>query len=433
VSDQQPPQDLAPSDDSDLKQRLAPRHGRLKRRTPWAGLISLVAIIVAVALVSSGGIATVTAVQAFQKLGDNNGQGTLKINDGKIPLPPTVGAYPGGFNILIVGSDTRVGQGGVGGPMDQSILNDVTMLLHVSGDHTNATAVSFPRDMVVPMATCSNGGGGLAPINTALYDGGSTLKHPGKGLPCAVSTVEKLTGLKVQFAGLITFRGVVDVTDAIGGVPVCVTANIHDKETGLSIKKGTHIIKGVQALQFLRSRHGVGDGSDLGRISSQQVYLSSLVRQIKSNNTLSDIPTLYRLAQAATRNMQLSQGFASVDTLFAIATALKNIPTSQVIFTQYPGSVAGTGVYAGKVQPLTGPADALFRLIKADKPFRLESAASRGSVKQKHPKKVTSTSTATATPTATSTSPTKTSKLPVLKGIIGQSSAEYTCSKAYTP
>ncbi|MCU1469288.1 MAG: LytR family transcriptional regulator [Glaciihabitans sp.] len=397
------------------------RHGRLKKPGPWGALGRIIAVALAVLLVSGGSVAAFAIAGIYNNLNPNGSNPRLH---SALPVPPTIGAYPGGFNILIVGSDTRVGQGGIGGSTDTSILNDVTMLLHVSGDHTNATAISFPRDMIVPIAACQVGGGVSAPMNTALYYGGSNDKAPGAGLPCAVKTIEQFTGLSIQFAGLITFKGVIEVTNAVGGVPVCVQGNLNDKEVGLHLTSGTHVLKGYQALQFLRSRHGVGDGSDLGRISSQQVYLSSLVRTLKSSNTLSNIPELYKIAEAATRNMELSQGFNSPDTLFAIAQALKNIPLNSVIFAQYPGTTAGTGIYAGKVQPLLGPGNALIALIKSDKPFTLGTAAgNRGSVVGKAPK------AATPKPTTSPTAPPK--NVTVLNGVIGQPSSQYTCSRAF--
>jgi LCP family protein required for cell wall assembly len=398
-------------------------HGRLRKAGPWRALFGVIAMSLAVVIVAAGSIAAITVHQLLSNI---NAGSSSPISIGtKIPLPPTIGAYPGGFNILIVGSDTRVGQGGIGGDATTSILNDVTMMLHVSANHTNATAVSFPRDMVVPIAACAKGGGVEAPINTSLYYGGSTDSSPGAGLPCVVSTVEQLTGMPIQFAGLITFTGVIDVTDAVGGVPVCVSGNIDDVETGLKLSAGTHVIEGYQALQFLRSRHGVGDGSDLARIDSQQVYLSSLVRTLKSDNTLNNLGTLYKISEAATKNMELSQGFDSPVTMVAIAQALKNIPLSSVIFTEYPGTTAGVGIYAGKVQPLTAVAAPMFALLKADKPFKLGTATgNRGSVAEKDPPP-TATSTATPAPS--------TSNEPTINGVVGQTSAQYMCSKAYQP
>jgi anionic cell wall polymer biosynthesis LytR-Cps2A-Psr (LCP) family protein len=73
---------------------------------------------------------------------------------------------------------------------------------------------------------------------------------------------------------------------------------------------GTYELRGVDALAFLRSREGVGDGSDLTRISSQQVYLSALVRKLKSEDTLGDPKKVYDLAKAALSKMQLSTSLA---------------------------------------------------------------------------------------------------------------------------
>jgi LCP family protein required for cell wall assembly len=391
------------------------RHGRLRKFGPWGGAITIIAAVLAVVLVAGVSVVSIAAYQLSLKVGSS----AIDIHPGeKAAPPPGVGAYPGGFNLLIVGDDTRAGQGGIGaGPNSEGALNDVTMLLHVSGDHTFATAVSFPRDMVVPHPQCSKGGsGGSLPVNNALAYG---------GLPCVVSTIEAFTGVKIQFAGLITFDGVINMSDAVGGVQVCVAGNLNDKEVGLHLTSGYHTLTGAQALEFLRSRHGVGDGSDLGRITSQQVYLSSLVRKLDSQNTLSNPLTVYKLATAATKSMQLSSSLDRVDTLVAIAQALKGIPLSRVVFVQYPGSTAGTGIYAGKVQPNVALGNQLFNLIRADQPFTIGTQAGNlGSVPDKNPVK----STASPQPAPTSAAGGK--KQVVLNGLPGQSAAQQTCSKA---
>jgi LCP family protein required for cell wall assembly len=390
------------------------RHGRLRKFGPWGGAIPLVAVTLAVLLVAGVSVASI----ALWRIGLNVSSSAVNIHPGETPAPPPgVGAYPGGFNVLIVGDDTRVGQGGIGaGPNSDGALNDVTMLLHVSGDHTFATAVSFPRDMVVPHPQCSKGGvaAGL-PINNALAYG---------GLPCVVSTIEAFTGVKIQFAGLITFNGVINMSDAVGGVDVCISGDLNDNDVGLHLKSGTHTLTGLQALQFLRSRHGVGDGSDLGRITSQQVYLSSLVRKLESQNTLSNPLTVYKLATAATKSMQLSSSLDRVDTLVAIAQALKGIPLSRVVFVQYPGSTAGTGIYTGKVQPNVALGTQLFSLIRADQPFTIGTQAGNlGSVPDKNATKSTA-------PPQTGTTGGK--KPVVLNYVAGQPASQQTCSKANT-
>lgn len=375
----------------------------------------MLAATVAVVLVASIGVA---AVATYQLQADVK---TIDIHPGQtVAPPPGIGVYPGGFNILVVGDDTRAGQGGIGaGANDSGALNDVNILLHVSGDHTNAVAVSIPRDMVVPMPACSRGSASTGlPINTALSRG---------GLACAVATVENLTGLQIQFAGLITFQGVIEMSNAVGGVRVCVAGNINDREVGLHLTSGYHTLKGYQALKFLRSRHGVGDGSDLGRISSQQVYLSSLVRTLQAGGTLSNPATVYKIASAAIHNMELSTSMKNLDTLYSIAQALKGIPLSRVTFIQYPGYTGGTGIYFDKVQPNTAQADLLFSLIKQDKAIKIGvQSGNRGSVADPHKHSSTSTSTATPNPTTTKTP----GKVTVLNGYAGQTAAQQTCSKA---
>src|SRR5690606_12225948 len=210
--------------------------------------------------------------------------------------PPDLAAYEGGFNILIVGSDSREGQGDEFGDTDGAELNDVNMLLHVAEDRRSATLVSIPRDLVVPFPECEDGGPatGLPMINTLALG----------VLNCAVRTVQELTGLTIQFAGIIQFDGVIAMSNAVGGVDVCIDAPIFDPESGLHLKSaGTHTLQGWSALAFLRTRKGVGDGSDLGRINAQQVFLSSLVRKIKSDGTLGDLGKLWGLARAATEHM----------------------------------------------------------------------------------------------------------------------------------
>ncbi len=403
------------------------RHGRLKRSAAWKTALGLIGATLAVALVAGVSVAGIAVLHLQSNIK------TVKIGQDSVAPPPNIASYAGGFNILLVGSDTRAGQGGVGGTVaqDGGALNDVTMLMHVSQDQKSATVVSFPRDMVVPYPKCPHGNAATGlPINNSLAYG---------GLACTVLVVQNLTGLTIQFAGLITFQGVIAMSDAVGGVDVCVTGPIKDPYTGLVLPAaGTYNLQGANALAFLRSRHGVGDGSDLGRIGSQQVYLSALVRKIKSSGTLTDLGKLYAIAQAATQNITLSENFTHLDTLVSVALVLKNIPLENIVFVQYPGKTGGTGIFAGKVQPQTSVANALFAAIKADQPIGLDanalSGAHNGSTTDPNAPAATATPTPTASGTAKPTLPADTSTAPpatVIPGVKGQSAATYTCSQPY--
>jgi len=335
--------------------------------------------------------------------------------------PPDIAAMEGGFNILIVGSDK--------GETPQEIkergkaeLNDVTMILHVSQDSTNAVAVSIPRDMVVPIPPCpkEDGSGNYArmsgqPINVTLSYG---------GLPCTILTIQELTGLKIDFAGLITFNGVIQMSDAVGGVPVCLAEGITDAYSGFNKPAGDHILEGWEALAFLRSRHAVGNGSDLTRISSQQVFLSSLVRTLKSEDTLNDPIKVYNLANAAISNMSLTSNFAHPDVLVSVARALATLDLDRVTFVQYPGVTGGTGIYEKKVKPVTAVATALFAQIKADQPFALEKAGDGdGSIVDPNATPLAPDPNETVDPSAPPEA-----ALPVIAGVTGQTAADQTCS-----
>lgn len=398
-----------------------PRHGRLPRRVAWKSALALIGATLAVVLVAGGSVAAVSVYQLQSNIKTETIGADLSGD-----APPTLAAYEGGFNILLVGSDTREGQQGIGGK-ESSVLNDVTMLLHIAQDQKSATLVSFPRDMVVPLPKCENGGPATGqPINVTLFYG---------GLDCTVKTVSNLTGLDIQFAGLITFVGVIEMSNAVGGVPVCVTEPINDPYTGLVLDHaGTWELSGFDALAFLRSRHGVGDGSDLGRIGSQQVFLSSLVRKIKSDDTLTNLGKLYSIATAATQNITLSQNFSHVDTLASIALVLKDIPLENIVMVQYPSKTGGTGIYEGKVQPLPSIATPLFDAIKADQPIALDENALTGAHggSTLDPNAPVPTETTAPDPSATPTiAPDDPGPQPVLvPGVKGQNAATYTCSVA---
>jgi LCP family protein required for cell wall assembly len=334
------------------------RHGRLKRSNAFANVAKVLAAALAVVMVSGVSVAALAALNVAASV--KPGIELPGTTDGA--APPSIGSIDGGANLLLVGSDSRAGQGdGFGDPeLETSILNDVTMLMHIAEDHSSATVVSFPRDTFVAIPECEGPDGetysamSSQKINTTLNYG---------GLSCTAATVQELTGLPIQYAALIQFNGVAAMSEAVGGVPVCIAAPIVDEKTDLNIPAGEHELKGLEALQFLRTRHGVGDGSDLGRISNQQVFLSSLVRTMKSGETLGDPFKLYSIAKAAADNMELSSTLQSPDTMVSIAMALKDIPLENVVFVQYP-----VFNVTGGLEPDEIAAEKLIATIEADLP-----------------------------------------------------------------
>jgi LCP family protein required for cell wall assembly len=350
--------------------------------------------------------------------------------------PPGIGAIEGEVNILLVGSDSREGQSSAVNEDSGSVLNDVNILIHISADHKNATAISIPRDMVVPYAICPEGGGGwTGPINGLLYEG---------GLACVVETVSNLTGMTIPYAAIVGFDGVVQLSTAVGGVDVCLTDPMEDSYTGISLAAGEHTLSGQEALLYLRSRHGVGDGSDLGRISSQQAFMSSLIRKLKSEGTFTNPVALFSISKAITSNMTLSTSLNNLDTLVAMALALKDIPLSSVTFIQFPGNTGGQGIYAGKVQPDMEAAALLFDALRAGQQVTLSGDSGRGTVVTNVVADPTPTPTTTAkkgsssspSPTPTPTTTATAEPAPIIaqlpSTVSGQTASQVTCTKGRT-
>ena len=383
------------------------------------GVLSAVALGLAVILVSGAALAAFAVWQFSSTVAANS----IDIDGADADPPPGIGSYENGFNLLIVGVDNDSAQGAAYG-VRETTLNDVNILVHVSADHTNAVVVSIPRDLVVAHPACTDAGTGegfgalaAAPVNEAMGRG---------GLPCVVSTVEELTGLDIPYAGLASFAGVVRLSDAVGGVPVCLSEPVDDPKAGLSLPAGTSIVSGDTALAFLRSRHGVGDGSDLARISSQQLYLASLMRTVRGDGTLTDLPRLYALANAAAGNISLSTSLAHTDTMVSMALALADIDLDRLVFVQYPGTTEDPD-YPGKVVPLQGLADTMFAKIAADEPFSLTAAPPTDEPLVAGPPAESPEVPVDTDATAPPATPTPTPE--ALDGITGRTAADESCAQ----
>jgi LCP family protein required for cell wall assembly len=375
-------------------------------------VIAVVAAALGVLLAST---ASVAAIAAWQ-VGSSFAPGVDIESVGE--APPGVGAIDGPVNILLVGSDSGEGDPNYGKRGEN--LNDVTILLHISPVSNSAIAVSLPRDLYVPIKDCEDGNPGTRKINEALTYG---------GLACAVSTVENLTGLNIGYAAKIEFNGVIAMSNAVGGVAVCVAEPIHDLQIGFNLDAGEQTLSGWDALQFLRSRHGVGDGSDTTRISNQQLFLSALMRKIKSEGTLTNPLTIYALAKAAASNMQLSTSLSSLDTMASMAQAVKDIPLKNIAFVLYPsGSTVVNGV-AG-VAPRKGDAKVLIDAIAADAQIVVTGDPGGGAVAGEDIVETPSpTPTGSAPPTIAPEGPVVV-ELP--STITGQAATQQTCTNGQT-
>jgi LCP family protein required for cell wall assembly len=421
-------QDLRHSSRRAAKSPAIARHGRLRSHAAWKTVAKIMASAVAVALVSGGAVAAYAAWDLAKTV-----QPTVTLgNESVLEGVPDVGAIEGGVNLLLIGSDSRQGQGDAfGDPTEETaVLNDVTMLMHIAEDHTHTSVISFPRDMLVDVPACTDPNDPTGEPLSEQYGVkiNSVLSYG--GMPCVVKTVEQLTGVTIPFAGIVQFLGVAGLSEAVGGVDVCVAEPIEDEYTGTFLDAGTHTLSGIAALQFLRTRHGVGDGSDLGRISNQQVFLSALARKLQSDGTFTDPVRLYSIAKAALANMQLSDSLMDATRMISIAKALKGIDLAKIAFIQYPTGYVDGG---GAVAP-TDSAQIVNQALQQDIPVVFDTAAQVDSAyaSATDPNAPAPADPAAADPAATDAAADPAAPAPTVEAlpsdVSGQTAAETRCS-----
>ncbi|MGP3735445.1 LCP family protein [Streptomyces sp. GDS52] len=267
------------------------------------------------------------------------------LND-NIDAIPDDGASTGGFqkdkaiNILLIGTDKRTGAGNEGyGDKGSAGHADTTLLLHVSQDRTNATALSIPRDLIVDIPDCPTTledgtqkvipGSSGARFNTSL---GQNDRTPS----CTMRTVTELTGITPDNFMVADFNAVKTLTTAVEGVEVCVAKDIDDPDSHLKLDKGTHTIEGEEALAYVRTRHSVGTGGDLSRIGLQQQFLSALMRKLKSNDTLTSPSKMLKLAEAGTEALTVDAQLDNINKLKDLGLELGKLNIKNLTFTTVP-------------------------------------------------------------------------------------------------
>ncbi|WNI19299.1 LCP family protein [Actinacidiphila sp. ITFR-21] len=277
--------------------------------------------------------------------------------------PDAFGRTP--LNVLVIGSDARSGRADcrLGGDCGPGQNADVEMVLHIAADRSHATVLSIPRDTVTALPACRTAGGGIAaahrgPVNSTLQYG------PG----CTVAAVHKLTALPIDHFVLADFAGVVRMSDAVGGVPVCVDRNVYDPYSHLKLAKGRHELKGDSALEFLRSRHAFGDGSDLGRTDAQHLFLGALAHRMREGGAPAGPAGMLSLADAATTALTVDTALASVDKLSGLADDVRKVPSARFAFTTMPSRPDPADPNRLVPEPA---AEGLFAAIGADRPLRV--------------------------------------------------------------
>jgi LCP family protein required for cell wall assembly len=285
---------------------------------------------------------------------DTTAAPTSSGNGSALAAPPPLTSD---VNILLVGMDSRTDPHGNPLPADELAMlhagpdtgelnTDTMILVHIPAGGQQATAISFPRDSYVQLA----GGFGHDRLNSAFaYAYNSTvtrLRAQGMtntadiiqqaktaGRKNLIATIEALIGnsLTINRYAEINLGGFYDMSQAVGGVQVCLKAATHDDYTGASFQAGIQPISGVQALNFVRQRHGL-PGGDLDRITRQQVFLGALANKILSTGTLTSPDRIAALTTAIQNSITLSSGWD----ITSFAAQMQGLSSGAIQFSTIP-------------------------------------------------------------------------------------------------
>ena len=265
----------------------------------------------------------------------------------KMPAASNVAlADTAGTNWLLVGSDSREGLTKAErkelrtGKDEGSQRTDTIMIINID-ESGKPTLVSLPRDSYVTIpAHIALDGSAIEDrknkINTAYGKGGA---------PLLVETVERNTALHIDHYMEVGFKGIRDITDAVGGVNMCVPADVTDENSGLNLLAGCQELDGKNALAYVRMRYADPMG-DLGRIERQQQFLSSVMKKVATPAVLLNPISMWKLVDAGTASVKVGEGDSVID-VGTLARAMRGLSNGNGTLTTVPVSQTDANTAAG--------------------------------------------------------------------------------------
>ena len=333
------------------------RHRTRRRRTPRRKALTVTAWTAA-ALVLLGGTGL---GYVYDKLNGNISGVDI---DAVLGRDRPANVDNGSLDLLVLGSDSRSGANAAYGRDGSGARSDTAMVVHVHRGHRRASVVSIPRDTLVTRPACTSRHGTRVPaarlqmFNSAYRVGGPA---------CAVKTVEALSGIRMDHYVEVDFTGFKKLVDTLGGVDITTHRPIDDRQSRLHLAPGRHRLDGEQALGLVRTRHGIGDGSDLGRIRLQQAFVRALIDRVGRIGLFSDPKQLYDLASTATSAVTTDSELASVRRLAAFAGGVKNVDAKGTTMITLP--VDHDPQDPNRLLPRPEPARQVWAALRADRPL----------------------------------------------------------------
>ncbi|HLL69204.1 MAG TPA: glycosyltransferase [Micromonosporaceae bacterium] len=263
------------------------------------------------------------------------------------------------LNVLLVGLDWRKGQTG-------TIRSDTVMILHIPRNRSQAYLFSLPRDTIVDIPASDSAGfrGGRDRLNSSFAYGAGMEQDRARGGRLLAATVKRLTGLPgFDAAALIDFYGFSEVITAMGGIDVCVEAEVRSIHTGAVYPQGCGRMDGAAALDYLRQRKSIS-GSDYGRQRHQQEFIKSIAKEAGTQDIAGNPAKLDRMFRAAGGAVTVTTGpISPTEFLFS----LRQVSPKRITTIQTPGRGVrdATNQYLG--EELEPAAHELFRAVREER------------------------------------------------------------------
>ncbi|GAA1971015.1 LCP family protein [Catenulispora subtropica] len=311
-------------------------------------------------------------------------------------------------NILLVGSDARDNGNNAfgGGQTGQGARSDTSILLHVYADHQHAVGISIPRDMLVTIPECqidpNNPKKGHTGVQNNQFNAAFAVGNtPNGNVACEINTIEAMSGIRIDHTIVVGFAAFAKLTDDIGGVEVCVPKDVNSVEGDhISLKKGIQTVRGQTALDYVRKREGLGDGSDISRTRRQQAFLGSMIKKMEGDGVLNDPTTLSAIFNDALKYATFDKGLGSLNSLMDFASSMKGVNPAHIQFMTLPGHYR---TQDGRVDMDKPAAQAIWDHLKSD--TLLDGTDAAGNAGVTTPSSSSSSSAAPSSAPSTQTPP----------------------------
>lgn len=354
------------------------------------------------------------AIQAIDKLGSNiHAIDTSELDTSSSRPKTVVQTDTSSTNLLIMGSDSRSGKGNGGYGYVAGQRSDTTLLVHLYKGRKSALVVSIPRDSYVTIPKCKTASGGTIGPWTTKFNAAFSIGGP----VCTIKTIESLTGIRINNFVVVDFNAFKTVVNTLGGVRVCFTTPVYDPVvpgiggSGLNLPAGYSTLNGQQALAFVRARESLGDGSDLGRITRQQEFVSSMIRSIEAKGLISNPTLFYSTASQLTKAVTTSTEFANIHNIENFALSLTGLSSKRIKLVATPYQLIGDGNVHW-----TAKTEQLWAAIRNDQPWPPEPSPTASGASSSPTTRVSPSVTPSPSPSTSLITPPKNIHVQVLNG-----------------